>query len=105
MKNQKRRLNKLRRVWLKNWEVVMDDESYFTCSNSAFSGNRGFYSSSKELTPPVAKYAGIKKFPRTACGMGGNIGERFQKNSHYRSRYGGPTCTFGHPQEKFEEVY
>ena len=40
----------------------MDDESNFTFSKSALSGNRGFYSSSTELTPPVVKYAGIKKF-------------------------------------------
>ena len=34
MKNEKRCLNKLRRVWLKNREMVMDDESYFTFSIS-----------------------------------------------------------------------
>ena len=42
--------------------LVIDDEKYFTFSNSSIVGNRGFYTENIQNTPDEVKYAGKKKF-------------------------------------------
>lgn len=42
--------------------IVLDDEKYFTFSNSCMSGNDGFYTSCIADTPNDVKYKGIAKF-------------------------------------------
>lgn len=55
---------KCRRLYLKYGEVdfVMDDESYFTFSNTTLSGNDRFYSDDIEKTPYDVKHALKSKY-------------------------------------------
>lgn len=46
----------------RNFNWVLDDESYFTFANTTLSGNDGFYSSDVSATPSNAKFAPKKKF-------------------------------------------
>ena len=46
----------------KDFIWVLDDESYFTLSNSQINGNDNFYSSNIELTPNNVKFKEKKKF-------------------------------------------
>jgi transposase len=44
--------------------IVMDDEKYFTFSNSTNTGNNGFYTSDFQNTPDKVKFAGKDKFEK-----------------------------------------
>lgn len=46
----------------RNVDFVLDDESYFTLSNTTLSGNDNFYSSDRNLTPEDVKHHFMKKF-------------------------------------------
>jgi transposase len=57
------RARRLYRLLLNNdFEVIMDDEKYFTLSDQSTSTNRGFYSSNKEETPPQVKFKRTHKY-------------------------------------------
>ena len=43
-------------------EFIMDDESYFTLSNSVLTGNDSYYSSDKNQTPDTVKYIDKAKY-------------------------------------------
>ena len=43
-------------------DFVLDDESYFTLSNSTLNGNSGYYSSDRNLTPDHIKNKYVSKF-------------------------------------------
>ena len=47
-----------------NFQIVMDDESYFTLSRSSINGNGYFYSSDKTETPAKVKYSPKSKFEK-----------------------------------------
>jgi transposase len=54
---------KLRRKYLKpGVTIVMDDEKYFTFSNSSTAGNTGFYTDELDTTPDKVRYARKAKF-------------------------------------------
>ena len=46
----------------KNYDFILDDESYFTLSNTALPGNDRFYSDDIETTPDEVKNAYKAKF-------------------------------------------
>ena len=48
---------------LKDKDVILDDEKYFTYSNSNTPGNRGYYTSDKLTAPPEIRFKMIEKFP------------------------------------------
>ncbi|XP_050500950.1 uncharacterized protein LOC126880917 [Diabrotica virgifera virgifera] len=52
----------LRRVHFVNKLIVMDDEKYFTLSNSEMKGNDGFYTNDYENVPDEIKFKSKKKF-------------------------------------------
>ncbi|XP_050508102.1 uncharacterized protein LOC126885559 [Diabrotica virgifera virgifera] len=52
----------LRRVNFVNKLIVMDDEKYFTLSNSEMKGNDGFYTNDYENVPDEIKFKSKKKF-------------------------------------------
>jgi hypothetical protein len=55
------RARRLYRMLLNNdFELVLDDERYFSLSDQSVSTNRGFYTSDKGKTPPE-----VKQFKRT----------------------------------------
>ena len=45
-----------------DYQLVMDDEKYFTLSDQSVSTNRGFYSSNKEETPYEVKLKRTQKY-------------------------------------------
>lgn len=45
-----------------NFELIMDDEKYFTLSNESVSTNRGFYTSNASVTPPNVKFRRTQKY-------------------------------------------
>ena len=55
---------KCRRMYMKyrQHEFVMDDESYFTLSNTTLTGNNTYYSSDRRLTPADVSYWEKAKF-------------------------------------------
>lgn len=55
---------KCRRLLLRNrkTDFIIDDESYFTLSNSSLAGNDRFYSDDIGKTPEEVKYKSVKKF-------------------------------------------
>ena len=46
----------------RNFDFILDDESYFTLSNTTLSGNDGFYSDNLLATPSDVKYNRKKKY-------------------------------------------
>ena len=67
VKTQKARLHRLARGPMKkseDFEVIMDDESYFTYSGSQMPANAGFYASPGGDTPFHVKFKPEGKFPR-----------------------------------------
>lgn len=46
----------------KNFEWILDDESYFTLSHATINNNDSYYTSDKNLTPASVKYRPKKKF-------------------------------------------
>jgi transposase len=64
-KQKEQNRSKCRRILedFKNFDFLIDDESYFTLTHSALPGNSGFYSSDKNLTPPKSKYKYQDKYP------------------------------------------
>lgn len=57
------RCRKLRRKFLTKGKVlIMDDEKYFTFSNSNVMANRGFYAKSKSTSPDSVKHVAVQKF-------------------------------------------
>ncbi|CAF1315776.1 unnamed protein product [Adineta ricciae] len=47
-----------------DFQLIIDDEKYFTLSNESVSTNRGFYSSDKGKTPPQVKFKRNQKYQR-----------------------------------------
>lgn len=48
----------------KNFEWIIDDESYFTLKHSTINGNGNFYTSDIKLTPPSVKYSKKDKYEK-----------------------------------------
>ena len=46
----------------KKYQVIIDDESYFTLSHSSINGNRNFYTSDISATPANVKYRPKAKY-------------------------------------------
>ena len=46
----------------RNSDFIIDDESYFTLSNSSFTGNDSYYSNDRTQTPDTVKYIDVVKF-------------------------------------------
>ena len=40
----------------RNHEFIIDDQSYFTLSNSTLAGNNTYYSNDQKLIPDIVKY-------------------------------------------------
>ena len=57
------RARRLYRTLLKNdFELIMDDEKYFTLTNESVSTNRGFYTSDPGVTPSHVKFKRTQKY-------------------------------------------
>ena len=48
----------------RNHELIIDNESYFTLSNSTLAGNNTYYSNDQKLTPDIVKYYDVAKFEK-----------------------------------------
>jgi transposase len=46
----------------RNFQFILDDESYFTLANTTLNGNNGFYSSDVSASPNDVKFAKKKKY-------------------------------------------
>lgn len=46
----------------KNYDIIMDDESYFTLNNSTLAGNDRYYAADRDLCPDNVRYKLVKKF-------------------------------------------
>ena len=46
----------------RNSDFIIDDESYFTLSNSVLTGNDSYYSNDRTLTPDAVKYIDVNKY-------------------------------------------
>ena len=58
------RARRLYRTLLNNdFELIMDDEKYFTLTNESVSTNRGFYTSDPSTTPSDVKFKRTQKYP------------------------------------------
>ena len=47
----------------KDNEVILDDEKYFTFSNSNTPGNRGYYTDNKATAPTDIRFNMVEKYP------------------------------------------
>ena len=57
------RARRLYRTLLNNdFELIMDDEKYFTLTNESVSTNRGFYTSDPSTTPSDVKFKRTQKY-------------------------------------------
>ena len=57
------RARRLYRTLLSNdFELIMDDEKYFTLTNESMSTNRGFYTSDPSITPSDVKFKRTQKY-------------------------------------------
>ena len=82
----------------RNHEFIIDDESYFTLSNSTLAGNNTYYSNDQKLTPGIVKYYDVAKFEKKITCMDGNLPSR----GHIY------LCSFwpsGKPRDLFKRVF
>ena len=49
---------------LRNSDLIIDDESYFTKSNSVLTGNDSYYSNDRTQTPDAVKYIYVQKYEK-----------------------------------------
>jgi len=60
-KRARRNCGKLYKTIPRDWDIILDDEKYFSLTNSDIGGNRFYYSMDPEETPNHIKFKGKKK--------------------------------------------